>query len=216
MGYDDLVADAINTFPTSPQSEAILQAFKDLAEGVLSLQGELQQLKEDRISQDQEIKALNHKLECLTERQETLERLEELYHGKPPAKEDTELLRDVFQKREEAQKSLPSRVFGLEEDIGTLEKVVHGLKKEDPDVQRPTGKKTDARIDQIKHILKTSGGSRTFQELQRNLGLSPQQFTYLVSHLDKRIFEINRRPGTKRGEKVLSLRVRIKEGVVFT
>jgi len=163
-----------------------------------------------------EIQALNRKLEAQTERLETLEGLEELYHGKPPAQEERLILREVYQRKKEAQESLPSRVFGLEEDLQSLEQVVQSLKEKEPQLQNMGGKKTEARIKQIRQILKTSGGSQTFQELERSLGLSPQQFTYLVSHLDKRVFEISRRPGTKRGEKILSLRMRIKEVIVFT
>ena len=158
-----------------------------------------------------EIKALEAKLEAQNERLETLEKLEELYHGKPPAQEDRPILREVFQRREEAQKSLPSRVFGLEEDLQNLEEEVQGLKEKETQPQNTRGKKTEARIKQIRQILKVSRGSRTFQELERSLGLSPSQFSKLLNHLDKRIFEISRRPGGERGEKVLSLRVRIME-----
>ena len=163
------------------------------------------------------IEAQAQKIRTLTERLETLEKLEELYHGQAPAQEEAPLLREVYQKRKEAQESLPSRVFGLEEDLQSLELEVQSLRgKEEEKPQAQGGRKTEARVKEVKTILKASGGSRTFQELERSLGLSPQQFTYLVSHLDKRAFEVSRRPGTKRGEKVLSLRVRIKEPVVFT
>lgn len=79
----------------------------------------------------------------------------------------------------------------------------------------PQGGKTAARIAKLKDILKARGGSQTFKKLQEDLDLSPSEFTYLVGCLDKRSFEVGRRPGTKRGEKVLSLRVRIMGPVVF-
>lgn len=79
----------------------------------------------------------------------------------------------------------------------------------------PQGQKTAARITKLKEILKARGGSQTFKKLQEDLDLSPSEFTYLVGCLDKRSFEVGRRPGTKRGEKVLSLRVRIMGPVVF-
>jgi hypothetical protein len=79
----------------------------------------------------------------------------------------------------------------------------------------PQGGKTATRIAKLKEILKARGGSQTFKKLQEDLDLSPSEFTYLVGCLDKRSFEVGRRPGTKRGEKVLSLRVRIVEPVVF-
>jgi hypothetical protein len=197
-------------------AQAIAQALEKRQETLPKAKtgpGKLFQIVE---AQALEIKALQVKLEAQNERLETLEKLEELYHGKPPAQEDRPILREVYQRREEAQKSLPSRVFGLEEDLQSLEQEVQSLReKEGERLQTQGGRKTEARIKEVKTILKASGGTRTFQELERSLGLSPQQFTYLVSHLDKRVFEISRRPGTKRGEKVLGLRVRIKEPVVF-
>jgi hypothetical protein len=68
-----------------------------------------------------------------------------------------------------------------------------------------------ARIEDLKGILKARGGSQTFEALQDALDLTPSQFSKLVSQLDKRSFEVNRRPGSKRGEKVLNLRSRIKD-----
>lgn len=168
-------------------------------------------------AQAQKIRALESILQAQAERLETLEKLKELYHGKPPAQEEWSILREVYQRREEALASLPTRVWSMEEDLQSLEQEVQSLKGnegEKPPAQG--GKKTEARITEVKGILKASGGSRTFRELERSLGLSPQQFTYLVSHLDKRVFEISRRPGTKRGEKILSLRMRNKEVIVFT
>jgi len=84
-----------------------------------------------------------------------------------------------------------------------------------PSVDKSLGKETAKRIAKLKEILKKRGGSQTFQQLQKDLDLSPSEFTYLVNHLDKRSFEVSRRPGSKRGEKVLSLRVRIRDPVVF-
>ena len=197
-------------------SQEIAQALEKRQEALPEAQIGQKKLFQIVEAQVLEIKSLTAKLEAQSERLETLEKLEELYHGKPPAQEERPILREVYQRREEAQKGLPSRVFGLEEDLQSLEQEVQFLRgKEGEKPQAQGGRKTEARIKEVKRILKASGGSRTFQELERSLGLSPQQFTYLVSHLDKRVFEISRRPGTKRGEKILSLRVRIKEPVVF-
>jgi len=104
----------------------------------------------------------------------------------------------------------------LEEDLQSLEEEVRSEKALGQPQVPGGGKKTLARIEKARQILKASGGSRTFQELEKSLGLSPSQFTYLVSHMDKRSFEVSRRPGGKRGEKILSLRERIREGLVFT
>ena len=225
------VAKAISGFPVSPLdqltlsygqlqeliSQTVAQALEERQEALPETQIGQEKLLEVLEAQALEIQALNRKLEAQTERLETLEKLEELYHGKPPALEERPILREVYQRREEAQASLPSRVWSMEEDFQSLEQEVQSLRgREGEKPQAQGGRKTETRIREVKTILKASGGSRTFQELERSLGLSPQQFTYLVSHLDKRIFEISRRPGTKRGEKVLSLRVRIREPVVFT
>jgi hypothetical protein len=56
------------------------------------------------------------------------------------------------------------------------------------------GKKTAARIAKLKEILKARGGSQTFKKLKEDLDLSPSEFSYLVGCLDKRSFEVGRRP----------------------
>lgn len=99
---------------------------------------------------------------------------------------------------------LPSRVWGIEEDLSTLEKAFH---KNEP---KAPGKKTAARIEKLKEILKQNGGSQAFTQLQDDLDLNPSQFSQLINKLDMRVFEIFRRPGAKRGEKVLKLKVRIR------
>ena len=195
-------------------SQAIAQALEKRQEALPEAQIGQEKLFQIVEAQALEIKALQAKLETQNERLETLEKLEELYHGKPPAQDERPILREAFQRQKEAQASLPSRVWSMEEDLQSLELEVQYLRGKEGE-KAQGGRKTEARIKEVKGILKASGGSRTFQELERSLGLSPQQFTYLVSHLDKRVFEISRRPGTKRGEKVLGLRVRIKEPVVF-
>jgi hypothetical protein len=78
-----------------------------------------------------------------------------------------------------------------------------------------SGKKTAAGIANLKSIFKARGGAQTFRKLQEDLDMSPSEFTYRVGCLDKRSFEVSRRPGTKRGEKILSLKVRIMEPVFF-
>jgi Fic family protein len=193
-------------------SQAVAQALEKRQEALPEAQIGQEKLFQIVEAQALEIKALQVKLEAQSERLETLEKLEELYHGKPPAQEERPILREVYQKREEAQASLPSRVWSMEEDLQSLEQEVQSLRgKEEEKAQG--GRKTEARIKEVKRILKASGGSRTFQELERSLGLSRSQFSKLLNHLDKRIFEISRRPGGKRGEKVLSLRVRIMEQI---
>ena len=117
--------------------------------------------------------------------------------------------------------ALESRANGLDEWTGEYsEAFAHVAQKvraleAAPSADRAPGTETSRRIAKLKEILKKRGGSQTFKQLQKDLDLSPSEFTYLVGHLDMRSFEISRRPGSKRGEKVLSLRVRIRDPLVF-
>lgn len=192
-------------------SQAIGQALEEREEALSEALKGQEKLLQFIQAQALEIQALKSILEAQSKRLEKLEGLQELYHGEPPAPEDKEILREVWERRRAAQESLPSRVFGLEEDLQSLEKEVRSEKALGQPQAPGGGRKTEARIKELKKILKASGGSRTFQELEKSLGLSRSQFSKLLNHLDKRIFEVSRRPGGKRGEKILALRVRIME-----
>jgi chromosome segregation ATPase len=67
----------------------------------------------------------------------------------------------------------------------------------------PTGKKTLARIEKLKEILRR--GPKTYKELERLLDISPKEMNRLVSRLDSRSYEIFYRAGDDR-QKVLRLR----------
>jgi len=156
-----------------------------------------------------EIKNLQQEVKDLNGQVKSLEALEEIYHGPAPQPEEVPLLRECWTKRREILDDLPSRVWGIEEDLSTLEKAF--LKNE----PKAPGKKTAARIERLKEILKHNGGSQAFTKLQDDLDLNPSQFSQLVNKLDKRVFEIFRRPGAKRGEKILKLKVRIRGPLVI-
>jgi len=151
-----------------------------------------------------EITSLQQEVRDLKGQVKSLEALEEIYHGPAPQTEEVPLLRECWTKRREVLDDLPSRVWGIEEDLSTLEKAFH---KNEP---KAPGKKTAARIGKLKEILKQNGGSQAFTQLQDDLDLNPSQFSQLVNKLDKRVFEISPRPGAKRGEKILKLKVRIR------
>ena len=155
------------------------------------------------------IQSLNQEVKDLKVRLKGLEDMEEIYHGPAPQPEEIPLLRDYWAKRREILNDLPSRVWGIEEDLTTLEKAV---RKGEPKVP---GNKTATRIEKLKEILKRNGGSLAFTQLQDDLGLSPSQFSQLVSKLDMRVFEISLRPSAKRGEKVLKLKARIREPLMI-
>lgn len=67
------------------------------------------------------------------------------------------------------------------------------------------GTKTAERIEQLAAILKNAGGTRSFKALQRDLNLKPNQFSALVSKLDKRRFSVMINPKAH-DEKILRLR----------
>ena len=70
------------------------------------------------------------------------------------------------------------------------------------------GERTDQRITKLKEFLKARGGGATFQEVERLLGIRPNQMTKLVSQLDKRSFEVFTRARDGR-QRVLRLKARI-------
>jgi len=112
-------------------SQAIAQALEKRQDALQEAQISQKKLFQIVEAQVLEIKSLTAKLEAQSERLETLEKLEELYHGKPPAQEERPILRAVYQRREETQTGLPSRVFGLEEDLQSLELEVQSLKRKE-------------------------------------------------------------------------------------
>jgi hypothetical protein len=116
---------------------------------------------------------------------------------------------------EATQATLSDNQFIQPKLTNDLEEAAQKASQSAISVAASPGKKTAARIAKLMTILKARGGSQTFKKLQEDLDMSPSEFTYLVGCLDKRSFEVSRRPGTKRGEKILSLRVRIMEQVVF-
>jgi uncharacterized protein YoxC len=67
----------------------------------------------------------------------------------------------------------------------------------------PTGKKSKARIERMKEILRN--GPKSYKELERLLEISPKEMNRLVSRLDSRSYEIFFRAGDNR-QKVLRLR----------
>lgn len=71
----------------------------------------------------------------------------------------------------------------------------------------PAGQKTIQRLNKLDHILKTHG-PRTLGQLEKDLGILPQEMSRLIAKLDKRRYNIFIRPGNKR-EKVIGLKARI-------
>ena len=105
-------------------SQAIAQALEERQEALPEAKIGQEKLLELLQAQSQEIQALKSILEAQSKRLENLEGLQELYHGEPPAPEDKEILREVWERRRKAQEDLPSRVWAMEEDLQSLEKEV--------------------------------------------------------------------------------------------
>ena len=71
----------------------------------------------------------------------------------------------------------------------------------------PKGQKTNERLRKLDQILKTNG-ARTLTQLEKDLGILPQEMSRLLSKIDKRKYQIFLREGNRR-EKVIKLRSRI-------
>jgi len=69
--------------------------------------------------------------------------------------------------------------------------------------REPRGKKTLDRIEKLDQILRS--GPKTFQEIERLLGISPKEMHRIVSRLDMRKYKISPRPGNER-QKVIRLK----------
>ena len=87
----------------------------------------------------------------------------------------------------------------IDQHAEAINKVWQASKK----VRVATGKKSTARIEQLKEILKA--GPKSYKELERLLDISPKEMNRLVSMMDSRSYEIFFRRGDNR-QKVLRLR----------
>ena len=110
---------------------------------------------------------------------------------------------------EEENKALRSRIYELEdiqidherainENAAALNKIWQGSK-----ARTPKGSKTKKRIEKLDLMLKT--GAKALRQIEKDLGISPQEMSRLISKLDKRRYQIFIRNGDKR-EKVIKLR----------
>jgi hypothetical protein len=138
--------------------------------------------------------------------------------------EDQKNLLEIVEHQAQITQALNAKLAAFSEKIGAVESKIENLDEQTQlerayDRQRIAkletgthanpGPKTASRIAKLKEVLKGRGGSSTFAQIQKDLGISPSQLSKLVSRLDKRIFEVWRRAGGKHGEKVLGLRARL-------
>jgi DNA repair exonuclease SbcCD ATPase subunit len=86
----------------------------------------------------------------------------------------------------------------INENAAALNKIWQGSK-----ARTPKGSKTKKRIEKLDLMLKT--GAKALRQIEKDLGISPQEMSRLISKLDKRRYQIFIRNGDKR-EKVIKLR----------
>jgi hypothetical protein len=70
-----------------------------------------------------------------------------------------------------------------------------------------SGKVTEQRAKEVERLLKAANGSLSFKILRSKMSLKANQFSRVISSLDKRRFEVTSRPGALK-EKVLRIKVR--------
>ena len=69
------------------------------------------------------------------------------------------------------------------------------------------GKTSEKRIAEIDKILRAYNGEAPFKLIRNKLGLAPNQFSRLVSSLDKRKYQVSSHPSRPK-EKILKVKVR--------
>lgn len=87
----------------------------------------------------------------------------------------------------------------INENAAAINRIWQGSK-----ARTPKGSKTKERIEQLDKILKGQG-ARTLSQIEKDLGISPQEMSRLISKLDKRRYKLFTREGNGR-EKVIKLR----------
>ncbi len=112
-------------------------------------------------------------------------------------------LKEAFSEQANAPLELSTKMLEMDQNIQLLEQRISAMEEKKRTYH---GRATGHRIKRLEELLKGYGGSQAFKQLQSDLGLSPSQFTRLVNCLDRRCFEIQRRPGAQRGEKMLILK----------
>jgi hypothetical protein len=154
----------------------------------------------------------------LQERLDRLEVLEEVYHGPAPQAEEMPLYKDAFERKREAMDSLPSRVWGIEQDLSALEKTSTAPKGAEP---------TQKTLDHLTEIAVILGAAEkrlienqaprayltrlrkegmTFSQLARVMGLTVDRIRQLsrLAATDQR-FNVTWHP-RKKNTKIIKLR----------
>ena len=176
------------------EKQALVQLLSDLGERIK----ELELLAAKQARQIEEMDNVNNRLEQqITDvkglaKDRISELLAEIVDIRNAQKVDRKYVNDLVEELGEAQEL-------IDQHADAINKVWQATKKG----RMPTGKKSKARVEQLKEILK--GGSKTYKELERILKISPKEMNRLVSMLDTRSYEVFFRAGDNR-QKVLRLR----------
>lgn len=176
------------------EKQALVQLLSDLGERIK----ELELLAAKQARQIEEMDNVNNRLEQqITDvkglaKDRISELLAEIVDIRNAQKVDRKYVNDLVEELGEAQEL-------IDQHAEAINKVWQATKKG----RMPTGKKSKARVEQLKEILK--GGSKTYKELERILKISPKEMNRLVSMLDTRSYEVFFRAGDNR-QKVLRLR----------
>ncbi len=141
-----------------------------------------------------QVEKLTRQVEYLTKEKEKLK--DELDRFRESVKEARKLDKDCVN---DLATDVDKIIDKINEHADDINKVWQATKKP----TQPKGKKTLARIEQVKEILKS--GPRTFKDLERLLKISPKEMNRLVSKLDTRCYVIFYRSGDER-QKVIRLR----------
>mgnify|MGYP000851691254 CR=1 FL=1 len=176
------------------EKQALVQLLSDLGERIK----ELELLAAKQARQIEEMDNVNNRLEQqITDvkglaKDRISELLAEIVDIRNAQKVDRKYVNDLVEELGEAQEL-------IDQHADAINKVWQATKKG----RMPTGKKSKARVEQLKEILK--GGAKTYKELERILKISPKEMNRLVSMLDTRSYEVFFRAGDNR-QKVLRLR----------
>jgi len=176
------------------EKQALVQLLSDLGERIK----ELELLAAKQARQIEEMDNVNNRLEQqITDvkglaKDRISELLAEIVDIRNAQKVDRKYVNDFVEELGEAQEL-------IDQHADAINKVWQATKKG----RMPTGKKSKARVEQLKEILK--GGAKTYKELERILKISPKEMNRLVSMLDTRSYEVFFRAGDNR-QKVLRLR----------
>lgn len=116
------------------------------------------------------------------------------------------ILRDIYERIETLEKKQDEIIEKLNEHAENINTVWNVSKR----ISAPKGQKTLQRLEKLNQVLKDRPSrGLTLTELERELDVSSQQMSLLISKLDKRIYEISyRKEKGVRHEKIIKLRTK--------